>query len=763
MYCILDLEVQNNRYLGQLASPFCPDNYIVAPGWAHDNGEVNYKYFNNQEEANASDWVVAALADQKVIVAHNATFEIHWLLHRHNKVFMQWLKDGGTIYCTQYAEYLLTHQTEQYPKLEDCSVKYGGTKKIDEVKLLWEQGVLTADIDPELIVQYLAGPSGDIVNTRTVFCHQHAAMLEQGMLPMFKERMDSLLFNAISTFNGLYVDREVAAKNHKAQLKRADEIRESINAMMPKDLPAEFEFNFGSDYHMSAFLFGGPVPYRHRVSYDPIKYEKEDCYEIITDGSTTYHPIESVDDFSNVTIYKSGKNKDTPKVFKVDSTTEKLKWGETYYRFKGLINFADLPSHVSELYTGRRAEFQGKRTLCDEITPVYSTGKDSLDVLANFVGFAKPLKELAQLDKDNGTYYITEVLNTDGTVKSVKGMLQFVGTDGIIHHQLNNCATITGRLSASTPNMQNIPREGTSIVKQMFSSRFGAAGRIVEVDYSALEVVHLAAASGDENLLAQLVAGTDMHCYRLAGALKEEYASVLDKATNRSSPDYKEYHQLRTDIKPKAFQFQYGASAHGISYGTGCSLEEAQEFIDTETALFPQTVAYRDVIRAEVERTGALPEGLHRESTDEGMWSIYRRGHYTAPGGTRYSFRQYAKRVNNQQTVDYKDTQLANYWQQGEASLIVQTACGRVIRWLIANDFFQGCVLPVNTVHDALYFDCINEEWAKYAGNVVQQIMSSTPAYMQEVMPAYAEWRYASTPWPAVAEQGANMMEKLPC
>ena len=763
MYCILDLEVQNNKYLGQLASPFCDDNYIVAPGWAHDNGEVQHRYFHSQEEANSSNWLEAALADQKVIVAHNATFELHWLLHRHNKVFMQWLKDGGTIFCTQYAEYLLTHQTEQYPKLEDCAIKYGGTKKIDEVKLLWEQGVLTADIDSELIVQYLAGSDGDIENTRIVFCHQHAAMLEQGMLPMFKERMDSLLFNAISTFNGLYVNREVAYANHKAQLKRASEIRASINDMMPKDLPAEFEFNFGSDYHMSAFLFGGPVPYKLRISYEPKKYDKVDAYEIDIAGDKSYHPIETIDDFSNITLYKSGKNKGLPKIFKIDSTTEKLKWGDSYYHFKGIIDFADLPSHVSELYTGKRAEFKGKRSLCDEITPVYSTGKDSLDVLANFVGFAKPLKELAQLDKDNGTYYLTEILNKDGTVRNVKGMLQFVGVDGIIHHQLNNCSTITGRLSSSSPNLQNLPREGTSTVKQMFSSRFGADGRIVEVDYSALEVVHLAAASGDENLLAQLNAGTDMHCYRLAGTLKEDYATVLDKATNRSNPEYQVYSQARTDIKPKAFQFQYGASAHGISFGTGCTIEEAQEFIDTETALFPKTVAFRDVIRAEVERTGSLPEGLHRETTDEGVWNIYRRGHFKSPGGTSYSFRQYAKRVNNQQTMDYKDTQIANYWCQGEASFIVQVACGRVIRWLLDNNFFQGCVVPINTVHDAIYLDCINEEWAKYAGVMVAQLMATTPNYMCDVMPQYKEWRYDTTPWPAVADYGPNMMETVPC
>lgn len=762
-FCILDLEVENNKHLGRLASPFCNDNYIVAPGWAIDAGPVLHLYFNNKEEANASDWLNAALADATILVAHNATFEIEWLLSRHYEVFMAFIKRGGRIFCTQYAEYLITHQLSQYASLDEVAVKYGGTKKIDEVKLLWEQGALTSELEPELLIRYLAGPEGDIVNTRLVCFKQFAIMQERGMMEMFWLRMDSLLFNAVSTFNGLHVDMPTARRNHARQLAEADEIRGKVMAMMPKDMPAELEFNFGSGFHMSAFIFGGPIKYDCKVSYDPIKYEKVECYKWW--DREEYVPIvnEAPEGFIGE-VFKAGKNKGMLKTYKVDSTTEKLKWGEAYYVFPGLINLADLPSHVSEEYTGRRAQFRGKQMMCDDVTPVYSTGKDSLDLLANFVGFAKPLKELAQLDKDNSTYYESIEYHADGRVKKHKGMLQFVGEDGIVHHSLNGTATITGRLSSSAPNLQNLPREGTSVVKEMFDSRFGANGRIVEVDYSALEVVHLAAASGDKNLLAQLMAGTDMHCYRLSGSLNEPYDLVLDRATNKENPYYKQYKELRTGIKPKAFQFQYGASAHGISFSTGCSLEDAQLFIDTETALFPDTVKYRQVVRDEVELTGSSIENLYREQNETtGQWSLYRRGTFTSPGKTSYSFRQYTKTVNRQQVIDYKDTQIANYWCQGESSFIVQAACGRVVRWLVDNDFFGGCVLPINTVHDAIYLDCVNEEWARYAGKQVEAIMASTPAYIQSLIPAYAAWNYDNIPFPAVAEFGPNMMSKEHC
>ena len=158
-----------------------------------------------------------------------------------------------------------------------------------------------------------------------------------------------------------------------------------------------------------------------------------------------------------------------------------------------------------------------------------------------------------------------------------------------------------------------------------------------------------------------------------------------------------------------------------------------------------------------------MKEPLQREFSEGEGFQVYRRGYFQAKGGTCYSFRQYQKYVDGQTIMDYKDTQIANYWCQGEASFIVQTACGFVARWLIQNDFFNGAVLCINTVHDAIYLDCVNEEWARYAGKMVAQIMAETPKRMCETMPGYKEWNYHTTPFPAVPEFGPNMMEKEHC
>ena len=88
----------------------------------------------------------------------------------------------------------------------------------------------------------------------------------------------------------------------------------------------------------------------------------------------------------------------------------------------------------------------------------------------------------------------------------------------------------------------------------MFRSRFGSDGRIVEVDYTALEVVNAAAITGDKNLQEQLLKGTDMHCYRLAFKEGLPYEEVLKRCKDPTHPDHLEWSQKRSAIKtPSGF------------------------------------------------------------------------------------------------------------------------------------------------------------------------------------------------------------------
>lgn len=783
----IDLETQNHEYYGSKASPYCPDNYVVESAWRIDTtqaggtttvGTTQSVRFNSRADFLAGNSAAEGCRwfhipeDCWLIVAHNAAYEISWFLMYQRQQFEAFLKRGGRVFCTMHGHYIASDFQDLYPSLDETAPKYGGTHKVDGVKLLWEQGVLTSEIDPMLLHDYLV--NGDIPNTALCFYGECAIFAERGQMQMVWERMDAMLAWAYCEFFGLYVNIPVAQQNQADQEQRIQELRQQLQQYLPKDLPEEFEFNYGSNYHMSALVYGGPIRYDMKVPYDPPQYEKEDYYYFGSNREKVLHVQEmGVDYYEDVyggveiERYKSGKNKGLPKVFREDTATEKLKWGKGIYSFPGIVNIQELPQHLQEKYS-ERGEFRGAQVLPDG-SPVYSTSGDAMNGLAaQGFEFAKLVNELAALEKDTGTYYLRTEYNKDGSVKKTSGMLQYVIPEnpdgsGIIHHRLNTCSTVTGRLSASNPNLQNLPRDGTSRVKQMFTSRFGESGRITEVDYSALEVVMSCVHTGDLKLLELLQKDTDMHCYRLAFKEGKSYEEMYQLCHDASGPDYKYWKQQRTDIKPPSFAAQYGATAKGIAFATGCTVEYAQSFLDNEAKLFPTTIGFRDVVRAEVERTGML-EPVLREQCEDGQWRLYRRGYWTSPAGTRLSFRQKLQWQvpegggRKVQVMDYKGTELANYWCQSEAFFLMAIAAGQVLRRLLAKDWFGGKVCLVTNVHDALYLDSADEETAVLAGNLVKDAMEEAPRRIAALWPNYGI--ISQVPFPAAAEHGKSMYDK---
>lgn len=772
----IDLETENHEYYGSKASPYCPDNYVVESAWRIDTtqadgtttvGPTQSVRFDSRTDFLAGNSAAEGCRwfhipeDCWLIVAHNAAYEISWFLTYQRQQFEAFLKRGGRVFCTMHGEYIASDFQNMYPSLDETAPKYGGTHKVDGVKILWEQGVLTSQIDPMLLHDYLV--NGDIPNTALCFYGQCATFAQRNQMQYVWERMDALLAWAYCEWFGLFVNMPIARKNQEEQEQRIREIKQELQQYIPKDLPETLDFNFGSDFHMSALVYGGPIKYRKKVPYDPPQYVKADYWQV----GDTWVAVDDMPVPPGATTYKSGKNKGLPKVFRLDTEEEKLKWEEDLYFCPGLVNIQELPEVIQEKYA-ERGEFRQARNLQDG-TPVYSTSTDAMEALARHgFEFCRLVNELGALEKDTGTYYLRTEYNEDGSVKKLSGMLQYVipqspDGSGIIHHRLNTCSTVTGRLSGSNPNLQNLPRDGTSRVKQMFTSRYGAEGRITEVDYSALEVVMSCVHTGDRKLLGLLQSGTDMHCYRLAFKENKTYEEMYDLCHNADGPDYKYWKQQRTDIKPPSFAAQYGATAKGIAFATGCTVEYAQSFLDNEAKLFPDTIGFRAVVKEEVERTGAAGR-MYREQADDGSYRIYRIGTWTSPAGARYSFRQKEqwKEVvpgqRKQKVMDYKETEMANYWCQGEAFFLMAVAAGMVLRALLARNWFDNQVCLITNVHDALYLDSANPEVGREASLLVKQCMEDAPKRIHQLWPNYGI--IGEVPFPAEAEMGMSMYSK---
>lgn len=366
----LDLEVENVPYYGSVASPYCPDNFVVESAYRVDRvvdgvtrvGEVFSIRFNSKDEfladVNGPHLWLSIPEDCWCIVMHNAAFEISWFLSYQREHFEAYLKRGGRIWDTMHCQYIASDFQELYPSLDETAPKWGGEHKIDGVKLLWQQGVLTKDIDPCLLHEYLV--NGDIPNTALCFYGQYNLFAQRNQMPMVWERNDAVLALAYCEFNGVYVDMPTARANQKEQEDAIGLLKQTLQGFLP-ELPEGFEFNWNSGYHMSALVYGGMVKYKCKVPYDPPKFVKRE----VQDG-----------------VYKAGRNKGLPKMVKVDTDEQAMKWGERLYKFEGLVRIQDLPAVLQEKYA-ERGEFRGAQTLADG-TPVFSTGTDAMKELANY-------------------------------------------------------------------------------------------------------------------------------------------------------------------------------------------------------------------------------------------------------------------------------------------------------------------------------------------------------------------------------------------
>lgn len=168
---------------------------------------------------------------------------------------------------------------------------------------------------------------------------------------------------------------------------------------------------------------------------------------------------------------------------------------------------------------------------------------------------------------------------------------QMVDADtGRVHTSYHQAVTITGRLSSSDPNLQNIPirtQEGRRI-RQAFIAESGK--RIVAADYSQIELRIMAHLSGDEGLCEAFASGKDIH--RATAA--EIFGVSLEAVTN----------EQRRSAKAINFGLIYGMSAFGLARQLGIARNQAQDYIDLYFKRYPGVQRFMSDIQEKARAQG---------------------------------------------------------------------------------------------------------------------------------------------------------------
>jgi DNA polymerase-1 len=758
-----DCETTTRSAFKRKATPFGGLNHVVAHAWQSAGKPVAHAFGGKARLA--SGWLLPVLKDCKLLAGFNIKFDLlHALQDEQNlDAWMTWVAEGGQVWDCQLAEYLLEGMVQQSHmlSLDEVAPRYGGQLKFDEVKALWEAGVQTDDIEPKLLLRYLCGEGdelGDVGNTLKIAQAQIARARDSGQLRSILLNMGALLCTIEIERNGMYVDKPRGLELAKELAALIAEAQASMVQYLPDDLP--FEFKWTSPKHKSALIFGGSIKYPKREYMLAADYgcaaageyifeeefqtaedfreftayvQKEETHFVLKDGTTT--PLPGGEDGAApvdlYVFYGSGKNKGEPKTKKVkvpDRTKPKSRIGEDTFFFPG--------------YT------KPEKAWAWESDPgVYTTDAETIELLANRgIPFLVQLAKLQKMTKDLGTYFIT--VDEDG---NEKGMLSLVDAAGIIHHKINATSTVTGRFSSSDPNLQNIPKGNKSQVKTLFVSRFGADGKIIQSDFKSLEIYIQAILTDCKQLIADLKAGLDLHCKRLAAKTGKTYDEVV--ALCKSS---KEWDYQRTGAKVFSFQRAYGAGAQKIADSTGMPLEDVQALIEAEGLIFPEIDAYFEA-RTEEIKANRKPAGIVvPHPSVRGVTCALGKSFATTPDGKVYSYMESPSPeylVKRGIMASFSPTEIKNYEVQGEGGEWAKAALWLAIREFYRQRNFGGLGLLVNQVHDATYADAHKD--------VALEVAATLHACMEgasDLMEWYFDWQL-QLPVPSDTTWGASMMD----
>lgn len=170
--------------------------------------------------------------------------------------------------------------------------------------------------------------------------------------------------------------------------------------------------------------------------------------------------------------------------------------------------------------------------------------------------------------------------------------------DGRIHTTFNQTVTTTGRISSTEPNLQNIPirtEDGRKIRKAFVSD---SGYRLVDADYSQIELRVLAHISEDPKFIEAFDNNEDIHT-KTASQVFHVPVEEVDST-------------LRSRAKAVNFGIVYGISDYGLSRDLNISRKEAKDYIDKYLDNYVNVKSYMDDIIDFGESNGYVETILNR-------------------------------------------------------------------------------------------------------------------------------------------------------
>ena len=348
------------------------------------------------------------------------------------------------------------------------------------------------------------------------------------------------------------------------------------------------------------------------------------------------------------------------------------------YNSAGIIFNINSTQQLSEVLFGRlQLPTQGLRKTAGGS---FSTAADILENLQDKHEIVPLILQHRELNKLKGTY-----------VDALPALVN--PNTGRLHTDFNQTGAVTGRLSSSNPNLQNIPIK-TEIgrrVRKAFVPRKG--WRLISADYSQVELRILAHLADDPTLKAAFERGEDIHATTAA--------AIYDTPLSQVSA------MQRSFAKRINFGIAYGMGAFALAQNTGMSQAEAQEFIRKYFERFPRVKAWLDNTKRKAAEIGYVETILGRRRYFPELQTAL----------------QAAARVNDQ-IQRRAEREAINHPVQGSAADIMKIAMINTYRAIREGGYQAKMTLQV---HDELVFECPVNEAEPLCALVKQEMENAHP------------------------------------
>ena len=250
-----------------------------------------------------------------------------------------------------------------------------------------------------------------------------------------------------------------------------------------------------------------------------------------------------------------------------------------------------------------------------------------------------------------------------------------------------------------------------SDIRKCFISRY-PEGKIVEADFSQLEVVVQAMLTGSANLINDIATGADMHRQRAAKMFGIPEADVTPAQ--------------RQAAKACSFQLAYGAGYKSMAAKLKLPEKLTKAFVDEFFKRYPEIKEYNTLNMKQIELSSKPSSVVDKAGVQ------LRRGYMSTPLGRTYSFLQ--KEFMGSYT--FSPTDVSNYPIQGTAADIVAVFRAKLYRALINLGDDAEQIVPICTVHDSVVFDCATDEALDLLIAVLDCLMQNLNALLRELFPA---------------------------